>query len=357
MLDQDMRASFFSLPSVISFSAGENHWAFQTSDGLLWGEIDNIPSPVSIPNDHHLIQYSHQGMVTRCGARRYWFSFHDSDLVVLPSGCVNPKIYHNSIYWNEEGIFYSWDSERGVRQVGQILEDFEQFLVGSNDWIAAISANGVHFIHHGHSYLIDDVTEVLFHSEDEKALLNRFDGVEVLNLTERRFSSQYLPECDELIGFASFPIILGLEKRYFFSTSIYIQEPEGKGPEFSEAAIVMRNMHSVLGLSGSMWSWDDEGSPKWIEDIPDFDDGWVGDSGYLLLVEEQLVYINNEGELELVEEDFTSSDEDVLELEGLGMFVHYSRVEQEPIEVHGIQFDDSIHSWAWSNEGVWIDLQ
>ena len=357
MLDQDMNTQFLPLPNVISFTAGESHWAFQTPDGLLWGEIDDNPSLVSIPNGHHLIQYSYQGMVTRCGSKRFWFSFHDMQPVSIPSGCTKTKIYHDTLHWNDGGIFYSWTPKHGTRQVGQLLEDFEQYLVGPNDWIAAISEKGVYFMHHGQSFLVGDVTEVLFHCDDEKVLLNRSEGVEVLNLTERRFSSQYLPECDELIGFASFPLILGLEKRYFFSTSMYIQEPDGKGPEFSEPVIVMRNMHSVLGLAGSMWSLHENGTPKWIEDVPDFDDGWVGDSGYLLLVEERLLYMSNQGEIELIEEEFSSSDDDILEIEDLGMFVHHSRVEQEPIEIAGIPLDDSLQSWAWSNDGLWIDLQ
>ena len=177
---------------------------------------------------------------------------------------------------------------------------------------------------------------------------------------KQRFSTQYLPECDELIGFADVPIILGLEKGYFFTTSSYIQEPEGKGPEFSPYGIVMRNEHSILGLSRSMWSWNDDLTPKWIEDIPDFDNGWVSDSGFLLIVENQLLFINNQGDVELIYDDVASSgldDDDALEIEDLGIFIHYSRVEKSPVQIHEFRFDDSVQSWAWSNDGMWIDLR
>ena len=357
MIDQDMKTFFLSMPGIVSISVGDTHWAFQTPDELLWGEIDKIPEPISIPKGHHVIQYSCQGMVTRCGFQRYWHSFHENKQVKIPSGCVQPKIYRNSLYWSEGGVFYRWNAEQGVSHIGHLLEDFEDYLIGPNDWIAVTTSKGAYFIHNGHSYLVDDVVEVLFHSNEEKALLNRFDGVEVLSLEERRFSTQYLPECDELIAFAPLPLILGLDKRYFYTTSVFIQEPEGKGPEFAQASIVMRNEHSILGLAGSMWSWGEDKMPKWIEDIPDFDDGWVGDSGYLILIDEELFYISNQGGIELIDEDFETSDEDALEIEDLGMFFHHSRVEKSPIEIHEIHFDDSFQSWAWSHDGMWVELQ
>ena len=58
MIDQNMTSFFYAISDVISFSAGEQNWAFQTKKGLLWGEIDQQPSLVSIPEEHFLIQYS-----------------------------------------------------------------------------------------------------------------------------------------------------------------------------------------------------------------------------------------------------------------------------------------------------------
>lgn len=360
MIDQKLETSFLSFPNIISFSANETHWAFQTARGLFYGEIDTLPNIVVVPAGHLLVQYSYKGMITRRGFQRYWTPFDSLSPVAIPQGSKKPKIFDDSVYWHEDGVFYRWNVEHGTRQVCQMLEDVDDYLIGPNDWIAVPTESGVHFIQHGNSFVISGVFEVLFHSEEDKALLNRYDGVEIVHLKEERFSTQFLPECDELIGFRKYPIILGMEKRYFYSTSTYLQEPDGKGPEFFHGGLVMRNEHSVLGLSGSMWSWDDDAQPKWIQDLPDFDNGWVGDGGFLLIVDEQLLYVSNQGDFEIIYEDITNADlddDDVLEIEELGIFVHHSRVEKSPVDVNGFPLDDSVQSWAWSQTGMWIDLR
>ena len=359
MLSEDMEGSMYVYPDCLSFAADETHWTFQKDDGFYWGAIDEVAEPQQMPEDHLVLKFSAQGMVTRCGFRKFWISFDDMKPVQIPHGCTKPKIYHRSIYWHEDGVFYCWCTEKGVRHVGQIPETFEDFLVGAHDWIAVTTKEGVCFLHYGHSFLVPDVMEVLFHSSEEQALLQRLDSVEVLSLPEQRFSTQYLPESDELIGFVDVPLILGLKQSYIYSTALFISDPDGKGPEFSELNMVLRNEHTVLGLAGSLWSWNtDDGTPRWIEDVPDFDDAWVGGQGYLLVVEDQLLSMNNQGAMEVIDEDVSAlADHDVLEIEGLGMFVHFTRIEQEPVLIGGLELEDSTHHWAWSQEGIWIDLR
>jgi hypothetical protein len=97
----------------------------------------------------------------------------------------------------------------------------------------------------------------------------------------------------------------------------------------------------------------------WVCDVPDFYKGWVSEKGYLLLDQEKLLFISTEGDWELIEsvDDLSSYEEvDILEVEGLGLFVQQSRVERSPIEYKGLQLSDSSDHWGWNEHGLWIDI-
>lgn len=362
MLRGENEVFFWRIEGTDGFTADETHWVFQRGQSILWGEIDQEPQAIIIPSEHYVTSFSSKGFVTRHKLRRYWISFEHQTPQEIPQACRSPKVHGNTVYWHIDGIFYSWDVDRGTRMVCQCTDSFSSFVVGNNDWITTITEEGAWFLHFGQSFLVSDVEEVLFHQVKDEVLIKRGNQVDVLDLHEQKFETQLLPNCEHLIGFARIPLVLGLEKNYIFSTGLYIKEPEGIGPEFTTPGIVLRNRTTILGLAGSLWSWEQNSQkqqPKWVCDIPSFTKVWVSDVGYLLIYEAQLLFLNNEGEWEGIEdiEDFDEyEDVDVLEVDGLGHFVHQSRIEKNNIEFKGIQFADATEYWGWNENGMWIEI-
>ena len=357
LFTSDAETYLYQRDDILSFDIDETHWVFQTEDGLFWSEIDEEPKTVDIPADVHLYDFSTKGMLVGKGLLKMWIPFSTSTVHALPSGCKKPLIRGERLYWEENGTFYSWDEENLVRVVGQSMTKVASFLVGSHDWVAIPEAGSIRFMQYGQSFALENISEVVFHKTEELALLLRGTEVLILELQERNLMTQFLPPTDKLLGFPDTPVVLGLDTRYIFTTADYLEEPEGTGPEFTFSSMVLRNSHTYLGLSGSLWS-SNQGRPVWICDVPDFDNAWVSQKGYLLFSGGDLLFVDNAGEWEEIADVNVDelAESTTLELEGLGVFIHWSEIPKSPVEYDGLFLDDSDEYWAWNEEGMWIDI-
>lgn len=342
---------------ILSFDIDETHWVFQTEEGIFWGEVDEEPNKIDVPKDTFIIDFSTKGMLASKGLSKIWMSFSDLKQHAIPSGCKQSIIRGDRLYWEDTGTFYSWDAEHLTRVVGQSMTKVSSFVVGSHDWIAVPEEGSIRFQQYGQAFALKDISEVVFHKTEERALLLRGTEVFLLDLHERHMTTQVLPATEKLLGFTNTPVVLGLDVRYIFTSAQFLAEPEGTGPEFTFPSMVLRNSLTYLGLSGSMWS-SKEGRPIWICDVPEFDNAWVSQNGYLLLSGEELLFVDNEGEWEQIIDIDVNSLEDftTLELEGMGSFIHWTEIPKSPVEYDGLFLDDSDDYWAWNEDGIWIDI-
>ena len=359
MMDEKNKVYFRPVHGLEDLQADEKKWAWRIGDDLFWGEVDTDPTIVEVPTGHQILDFNTNVFITRYQNQKYCFDFHSLSKNRLPNGCKQFLLYEDVVYWNSQGVIYSWKSG-STQMVAQSFAKVASFLVGPNNWIAINTENEICLLHQGKEYIHETIEEIIFHPKLAYALVLKQEEVFILNLNTQQFVKQDLPPTLSLVGFEQGPLVLGLEHPYIFTPSLYLAFPKGVGPELSYSSVVTRNQQTIFGLSGSLWGWDKQNDtigPIWICDLPDYEQVWVSNDGYVFLDEQMLFWVSNNGSIEVIEEqtEFDSSQQiDVIEVEELGRFVHSTTIEKTPSSSSFVSIVDSLYNWSWNEEGLWV---
>ncbi len=358
--------SFWPLKDIDNMAVNDSYCAFQSDERLLFGKLDHPPAPLMLPEDYFLSYLEAEHSVLYKKGRFYRLSHHTHKLEVLPRGCKFPKLRDGKVYWEVQGCFYCWD-DGVVSLVAHTLRKAIDFAVGPGGRIAVELSDGYEFLQNGHGFFLEDVDDIRFDAEGECVILLKDEDAYRYSFAREEQALLEVGTVDELIDFIPEPAVLGEDEAYVFTEEFYREEPDGYGPEFSLGGCVSYNEDTICGLGSCLWGieYDEDGNLafSFLATLPYIDQIWKNSAGYLIESDDILYALNNEGAIEellKLDAPIASIKEGTVLLENGDSY----SMEDQFVETHSdrtlfgnMVFDGSLANWAWSEAGMWIDMQ